>query len=338
MSANLSYKKKLFSLSILFALLLLTYIFSFVFDPARRQEKTFSWFDLRHSYLADRIEIAGISGGAILVRINSVWYLRAALNSNITESNNTGSVIVADLPVRQQRVDDFFQVLSEKVRYTLYSKNANLQQAARLSLMPSSASRITIFSGSAPPLLDLLFGTAAAFGTDIYITRGGRQQSIYLGEDRFTFYTDSSPRLWLDTRLLPRTYSLAALQDVQLDFFANTNAAPLLFRRNTSGWIIPDTQIALNNASVEAWSKAILEIEAEDFAPEIDRETFAADAIVTLRFGDGAVFTIHIGNENEDGSRNALVSSLLQGGRLYNEPYTYVLSERTIERILTLPF
>ena len=306
----MTYKKKLITLSSLVAMLALVYTLSLIFDPARQGSRAFAWMDPRQQHLADRIEIFGPAGNSVLIRINDVWFL--------SESG-------IELPVRQQRVQDLFAALSRRDVYTL--RSTSLEVRDNLGLSVWGASRIIVRGGIGLPLLDLLIGRPGALGREVYLARA-YEREIYSGEDRFSFFTDWGPRVWLDFRLFPPTHAAAPaaamVQQVELSFALN-GAAPetYMLRRSGAGWVLQGNEgLDLANPRVDAWLRSVLEAEGEDFAAHAPS---AAEGSITLWFGDGTVRTIHLGPvEDGENRRKALVS----GSAL-----VHVLSSWTVERI-----
>jgi len=297
-----SYKTKLIALSTLVAALAVVYTLTFVFDPQRRHDRAFAWLEPRLHALADRIEISGPAGDTVLIRRNDIWFLNTAWG---------------EYPVRQQRVQDLFAVLSRRDMYTL--RSTSLEARESLGLSVGSASRIIVRGGIGLPLLDLLIGIGGALGMEVYLARADERE-IYSGDDRFTVFTDSGPMFWLDLRLFgdqPRAAAMVQQAEV------NSAQGSYILRRSGGGWELQGDESAdLVGSRVEAWLRAVLEAEGEDFSAQAPP---AIEGSITLWFGDGTVRIIQIGPpEDEENHRRAAVSGL---------PLVYVLSGWTVDRL-----
>jgi len=300
------YKKKLILLSTLAAALAIVYILSFVLDPQRWHDRAFAWLEPRLHSLADRIELSGPAGDAVLLRRNDIWFLSAWGN---------------EYPVRQQRVQDLFAALSRRDVYTL--RSTSLETRESLGLTVGSASRILVRGGIGLPLLDLLIGIGGALGRDVYMARADARE-IYSGEDRFTFFTDSGPLFWLDFRLFAGGRTAAMVQQAEVTFAPDTS---YILRRSGGAWVLQGDESAdLLNPRVEAWLRAVLEAEGEDFSAQ---SPSVVEGSITLWFGDGTSRTVQIGPiEDEENHRRAAVSG---------SPLVYVLSQWTVDRLFREP-
>ena len=301
------YRKKLILLSALAAALAAVYILTFVLDPGRRHDRAFAWLEPRLHSLADRIELSGPAGNAVLIRRNDAWFL------------STGW---GEYPVRQQRVQDLFASLSRRDVYTL--RSASLEARESLGLSIGSASRITVRGGAGLPLLDLLIGIGGAVGRDVYLARADARE-IYSGEDRFTAFTDSGPLFWLDLRLFaegpPRTAAMVQQAEVA---FAPAGAPPAsyLLRRSGGGWVMQGEDAGASGPRVEAWLRAVLEAAGEDFSPQAPP---AIEGTITLWFGDGTTRSMYVGPpEDGENHRRAAVSG---------SPLVFVISGWTADRL-----
>jgi len=338
----MTYRKKIVVLSALVAALAITYILTFVLDPAAARAAAFAWLDASAQDMADRVEIYGYNGYTELSRRNNVWF---------------ASTADGDYPVKQGRVDDLFAALSRKAAY---SQTASSTEAAeRLSLTENSASRITVRGGAGLPLLDLMIGRAAALGSEIYMRRAASSE-IYSGEDRFTYFTDATPASWYDLRLLASLGpdNIEAVQQADLILpatnissgnFTGVNTIDdnqsgdnqsdddqsgdntsgeitwgeiFTLRRRGGTWIIVGNEnTMLEPTRVDAWLRSVLEAEADGFAPAGGVDV---DASITLRLGDGTSRTIQAGPPGANGERSV---------RVAGSPYTYALGEWNFSRL-----
>ena len=296
------YKKKLILLSTLVAVLAVVYSLTLIFDPARRHDRAFAWLEPRLHPLADRIELSGPAGDTLLIRRNDVWFL---------------STVWGEYPVRQQRVQDLFAVLARRDVYTLRSTSPEARESLGLGI--GSASRIIVRGGIGLPLLDLLIGIGGALGREVYLARADERE-IYSGDDRFSAFTDSGPMFWLDLRLFGEHPRAAAMvQQAEISFAQSS----YMLRRSGGGWELQGYESAeLLTPRVEAWLRAVLEAEGEDFSAQAPS---AIEGSITLWFGDGTARSIQIGPpEDEENHRRAAIS----GSSL-----VYVLSGWTVDRL-----
>ena len=310
----MTYKNKVMLLSILITFLAIIYVLSFVFDPGGSREKTFAWLNSEHLLLADGIEISGAGGLTTLKRINNVWVFSGASG---------------DLPVKQDKVNDLFALLTKKNVYSISS--ANHEAMEKLGLLDENASRITIRGGAGLPLLDLIIGVSDALGREIYLGIAGRSE-ICLAEDGYSYFTEAKPSSWYDLRLLsnvlpqgsaPLTTSMVQQVEVTAGEKAN------VLRRGGRGWLIPGNEsLQLDAGRIEAWLRLVLEAEGEDFdfaagevqAMETLMETLM-DGSITLYLGDGSSRTIQIWESIENENTYKCVVS--------GSPLIYILSDRT---------
>ena len=323
----MTFRKKAMILSALLALLVLANLLTFVFDPGKPRSSSFAWLDPSLVQAADHIELygrdsinnKGDSGDpVVLIRRNNRWLFR-------------GDGI--ELPVKQSRVEDLLSALSRKAVYP--GRAASREASAALALDEGRSSRILVRGGAGLPLLDLLVGTADALGREVYLRKAGRSE-IHSGEDLFTVYTESKPVSWYDLKLFSgggaqdKSGAVTAenVQQIELNFFEaglsgeGAEKRSYMLRRQRNGWIMPGNESALiDSQRVDAWLRAVLEAEAEDFSREAPGAPWQS---ITLRLGDGSTRVIQAGAPDEMKSRNAILS----GSNL-----VYVLTERTLSRL-----
>ena len=312
-----TYKKRLVFLSALAAILAVIYILALVFDPARHGGRAFAWLEPRLHPLADRIEISGPSGDSVLIRRNDVWFLTAA---------------GIEYPVRQQRVQDLFAVLSRRDVYSL--RSASLEAREPLGLSLENASRILVRGGVGLPLLDLLIGISGAVGREVYLARA-YEREIYSGEDRFTLFTDSGPEFWLDFRLSggdPRPAAMIQQAEVT---FAPADAPPFSYSliRSGSGWALQGIEAAeVVSFRVEDWLRAVMEAEGSGFAAHPPAVVHGS---ITLWFGDGTNRSIQIGTLEASGEESGANSGgeAVIAAAVSDSPLVYVLSAWTVSRL-----
>ena len=323
----MTFSKKAMILSSLAAVLALANILAFVFDPGKPRSASFAWLDSSLLPAADRIELFGrdslaASGGesgspVVLIRKNNRWLFRGE---------------GMELPVKQARVNDLLSALSRK---DIYPRRAASDEArAALALDEGRSSRILVRGGAGLPLLDLLVGTADALGMEVYLRKAGRSD-IHSGEDFFTVYTESKPVSWYDLKLFPGNASenntgaiqAEAVQQAEVYFSEagssgeNLGKSSYMLRRQRNGWVIPGNESsAIDAQRVDAWLRAVLEAEAEDFGdmpPELLQS-------VTLRLGDGSTRIIQAGAPDEMKRRGVIIPG---------SNFVYILSEWAANRI-----
>jgi len=307
----LTYKKKVLILSSLVAVLALIYILTFVFDSENKRSAAFAWLDPSLFVMADGIEIYGPESRTVLKRRSGTWFV----------SGDSG-----EFPVKQERVDDLFDLLSRKANYPVRASSS--EGINRLALTEESASRITVRGGAGLPLLDLLIGNADALGREVYLRRAPWNQ-IYSAEDSFSYFINLKANSWYDLRLFPLAADLAGRSspaELSVDSIQQAEVSfpdeAYILRRSGRGWIIPGAENAALDANrVEAFLKRLLEAEADSFtanAPE------TIEGRITLQFWNGSTRSLQTGPLTEEGNRSATVSG---------SSYFYVLSERTFSNL-----
>jgi hypothetical protein len=253
--------------------------------------------------MADRIEITGPEGRIALNRRNAVWVFDA------------GHI---ELPVRQNRVEDLFALLSRRAVFPI--RAASPDAVARLGLTEAAAHRIRVQSGPGLPLLDLLIGSEDVLGREVYLRMSGRSQ-IHSGEGDFTFFTNLSPAAWFDLRLFqPFNVDIVQQADIILP-----GAEAFSLRRSGTGWVIPGENVFAEALRVEAWLRSVIEAQGDDFA--FDAPEYVEGSI-TLRLGDGSTRTVMVGPINEQGNRLVTASGGVSGSSL-----VYSLSDWNFNRI-----
>ena len=312
---SMVYKKKAALLSLLVAILALVYILSLVLDPERQRGRAFAFLDGKLLDLADRMEIYGPGGTAILNRRNNVWVFQAG---------------ALEYPVKQGRVNDFLFALSRKDLYPLRTASTGARESLGLvegsSVSERRGSRVIVRGGAGLPLLDLLIGRGDALGREVYLARAGGKE-IYSGEDRFTLYTDSVPQSWYDLRLFSEGINVTVVQQADITLPGNETKSYTLRRHRTegsgSGWIIAGNEsAALDSLRVDSWLRSVLEAEADDFGAEAPA---SVEGSITLRLGDGTSRVIQTYPETDEEGRRLVT--------LTDSPFVYVLSERVFMRL-----
>ena len=304
------YRKKAGLLLALVVVLTIVYVLSIVFDPANRQSKAFAWLDTQLINMADRIEVYGINGDVELVRKNNVWFS------------------ADEKPVKQGRVNDLFVALSKKQAYP--ERASSSEARGRLGLNAENASRIVVKGGAGLPLLDLLVGNGDALKKEIYLRRA-ESNTIYSGDDLFSYFTDANPSTWYDYHLFLEDPSksdfllgpgFSRIDSVQRVEIKTPGKDPYSFTRNGTAWTItPSVNEPLDGFLIDSWLRTVLEAAADSFGT-IAPETIEAN--ITLWFGDGSVKTIEAGPEDSENFRNLKIS---------DSPYIYKISEWNFARL-----
>ena len=298
-----TYKIKVAVLSALVAVLAIIYILILVLDRDYRRSDVFAWLDTSLALMADRIEITGSEGRIALNRRNNVWVFDA------------GNM---ELPVRQNRVEDLFTLLSRRAVYPV--RAASREAAESLLLTEETAFRILVRGGVGLPLLDLMIGAGDVLGREVFLRMADRNQ-IHSGDGDFISFTNTSPSAWYDLGLF-RPFTIDMVQ--QADIVAGGDTFSL--RRSGTGWTIPGDGAYIEPFRVEAWLRSLTEAQGEDFVfdfPDI------IEGSITLYFGDGSTRFLEAGDVNEHGHRNIMVSDSSLVYSLSDWAYNRIFRERT---------
>ncbi|MDR0474155.1 MAG: hypothetical protein LBH43_10850 [Treponema sp.] len=295
------YRKKILLLSALALLLALIYAGTFFLDSGLREEmrSKYSWIKPQMLELADRIEIAGMSGPVILERKKNIWVMPL-----YTEEGGRG--ISRDFPVKQPRVNDLFKALSRRANYPLRSVIASGQD--RLGLGEGQASRIIIRGGAGLPLLDLQIGFGGAFGSTIYLRKTGSGEARS-GEDIFSIFTETGRNVWYDLSLF-ENIPPDMVQRVLVNAPGNTGSYSISRSGRTWSFSFLNTSAAdfsftIDRFAAESWIRFITTLEADDFDYFLKKDdpVFNMGSII-LELGDGTFRTLSAGfsdvTEGED--------------------------------------
>ncbi|MDR3304204.1 MAG: DUF4340 domain-containing protein [Treponema sp.] len=323
--------RKLYALSGLVAALVVIYIATLIFEPERvnTRDSRFVWLDEKWVTQADGIEIAHEGRRIALSRKNGEWIV----------VNDGG-----EYPAKQLRVEDLLHVLAAKAAYPVRANTAH----ERFGLSEAASSRIVIRGGlSENPLLDLLVGETDAMGA-VYL-RKNKQDEVRSGmNSTLAGYAVSAVTSWYNLRLFPEDASGTGIDTVQRvviqapppddEAAASDNAldrppvAPppppeLSLTRQEGGWRVSDSSgdHAANTQTVEAYLRALLDIEGEDFAATTPSESSPFDETgwVRLELGDGNTRAIRFGPAPDAANRYHAIAQGL-GAR---NGFVFVLSE-----------
>ncbi|MCL2805543.1 MAG: DUF4340 domain-containing protein [Treponema sp.] len=297
----MSYKKKLYILVSLVAVLALLYIGNIVFysDLGARQS-SFAWLDSKTAERSNRIIVSSQTGVLELVKQNGKW-----------------SVLYDDIffPARQIRVQDFLDVLTTRSAWPVRSSSASTHERFGLD---DDASRITIY-GEDAVLLNLLVGDDDAMGRETYFRKEGNNE-VRSGDSGIKIYTTGSIGNWFNYRLIPET------EGGQLDFNSvqrmsvYTSSETQVFSRRNRTWVISGIEVANPDIpGLESYIRTVINTEADSFSDSVfhDDPLFEQSRIV-VEFGNGAVYNIRLGEGDDIGRLFAHVSKGDQG-----EPLIY---------------
>ncbi|MDR1059023.1 MAG: DUF4340 domain-containing protein, partial [Treponema sp.] len=299
------YKKKVLILSALVILLAVVYALTLFFDPDRvsARDASYVWLDGGLVPQADRIEISGSQGETVLSRINNNWVV------------SRGGL---DYPVKQPRVADLLKLLSDRKSYPVRAGGESSHE--RLGVGEGASSRIVVRGGPGlpgterPPLLDLIAGDTDAAGA-VYLRRRGENE-VRSGEDLFSSYINGSASSWYNLRLFPEEGRLEVPSVQQIRVIPPDDGRTAdweedqftLIRRN-DGWVLQDSDQALDTPRVDSYVRAVLEAEGEDFDSSLNAASpvFTSGRII-LELGDGSSRTLRAGPGGDQNRRGVVVS------------------------------
>jgi hypothetical protein len=300
-SRKMTYKNKIITLSSVIAALAIVYILTIIFDPQRRGSRSelYSWLQPGQNN-----KISGIS----IVKPDETLNL----------SHNGGKWFVTrdgkDYPARQVRVEDFLTALSKKAPYPVRSSSASAH--TRLSLTPETATQITVYAGSGPPLLALLVGQSDITGQSVYLRKQGENE-VRSGEDKFSVYTNSPINSWYNLRLFPENEDgKLDVKDIQrlIVYPPEEAEAPgvgisQIFTRSNKEWTFNFDITNPDFSKVDSYIRDILGVSGDDFIDGINlSDPMFNAARIIMEFGNGSTRTLRLGPSNEDGGRYATIS------------------------------
>ena len=309
------YKKRLIiNLSIIF-LLIFIYVLTFIFDSQAMALKSsnYIWLEERFFDLISRIEIFGTyripntgnnTNTIILDRKNNNWV--------ISQYDLNGNII--DYPARQSRVEDFLSILSRRDNYPIRSLSQTMETAA----FGNEPSRITVYGGSGPPLLDMFVGFTDHSTSHIFLRKYGERE-IRTGQDIFSLYTDNDISFWYDLRLFP-DINPAMVQRLHILNIENQDISSI--SRSLNVWINEKSTSVFPGA--DSYIRFIIESRAEGF---IYHDNIIIQNSIILELGDGSIRFLDIGFSDNDSLHIAKIRGL---------PYVYYLSEWTVNNLLML--
>jgi len=294
----MTYKRKLYILSGIIAVLAVVYMLTIVFDPERvgSRSAAYSWLEPGQNDRISGITIARSDETITLVRNGGKWFV-----------SHNGK----DYPAREMRIEDFIAALSKRAPYPVRSSSASSHE--RLSLTEGKAVRVTIAAGAGLPLLNLLIGQGDLTGQSVYLRKQG-QNEVRSGEDIFTSYTQSALTSWYNLRLFPETENgrLTTANVQRLTVYhpaGGVNAPPQIFTRSGKSWTFNFELANPDMAQVENYIRDILNTSGDDFADYITpSDPLFNNSRIVMELGDGTIRTIRFGPPDENGGVLAAVS------------------------------
>lgn len=271
--------------------------------PAR-----FSWLSAEAAERAARIELRTPSLAVVLVRSADRWYLER------------GGI---RYPAKQSRVADLLAALVLRASYL--RRDGSREAYERLSLLESSASRITVYGDpAAPPLLALLIGAADASGLELHLRRQG-EAAVYSGRDGFSPFLSGADASWLDLRLFPREGAEALRpESVQRVLVRAEDGSYTLARTGAAAWLL-DGSARASSRNADALLRALADLEGEEILDPEAAAAFQESASVVLELGDGRNRIVALGPEDQTGRRAARVGGVSP---------TFLLAPWAVERLL----
>ena len=305
------YKKKLYLLGSITALLTIIYILTFVFDPVRRNARNerFTWLSAASREEADRIEIFHHEEKFEIVYKYGSWV--ALLGQQ-------------EIPAREGRIDDLFRLLGTRGAFPRRGSNS----ASHGDLGLDGAIRLVIRGGGGLPLLDLFVGNDDPSGMSVFLRKNGENE-FRSGDKLIGTYIKGEFNSWLNLRLFEEI-SVAQVQRVLVSFrdFYGTKDEPTPFpyegytvSRSGENWLIAGSTV--EKGRTDNWIQTILETQGDNIllVPRENRDEindlFSIIANIRLEMGDGTALDLQVEKSKYDDTYVAYVSG---------KPYMYLLS------------
>jgi hypothetical protein len=348
---KMTFKKKVIILCGLSAVLLVSYILTFVLSSTERAARGAQWAPLTKEDVAnaDSIEIKTDwqeepqgdalvegnnlpEGNLLFVKVENNWFIQL-------EGKN--------YPARSSRIDDMFDALTKKAPYIVHSNSES--SYAKFQVADDAKKVITIKRGDLS-LLKLYIGSGEASWNSIYVRKGG-ESAVRSGKDIFSAYTTGGSNAWCDTRLFPEHDALGlsvdAVQRIRVVPPASSIAAttaegespikassPYGIVRDGKAWKFDGAVSGeeLNGSAVDEAVRFMLDSSGESFVTDVSTNdaSFAesnADAgRVFLEIGDGKTYSVTLG-QKVNGKYTALSTLTAAGG------YVVSLSDWTVSRL-----
>jgi hypothetical protein len=283
----MAYKKHLYILLIIIAVLTLTYAASLVFDPQTRsaRQASYVWLDSKAAEKINRITINTPDSVKELVKHGSQWFVET--------DNKT-------YPARQLRIDDFIVNFTKRASWPVRSSSASSHE--RLGLTEGAGTRVRLMSDN-NIILDVLIGGTDITGNEIYLRKNG-QNEIRSGTANIRSYVSGPVTGWYNLRLIPES------EDSKFDNVQRVSVygqEQIFFTRKNREWTIAGVTVQNpDQGAVDSYIRTILNTEGDDFNETIAvYDNMFNHSSIVLEFGNGNVKTIKISDADEQGRRFA---------------------------------
>ncbi|MCL2273120.1 MAG: DUF4340 domain-containing protein [Treponema sp.] len=307
------YKKKLYILTALIAVLVLLYTGNLIFTSgAVSRQSSFVWLDSKIAEKAGRIAMLSVGNddeqtSFELLKQNDKWFV---LNNDKT------------YPARQTRIKDFLNLLTNRSSWQTRSTNASSHERFGLD---DRASRITIYGDNSfvteTVLLDLLLGNDDYIKNETYY-RKADQNEVRSGDSSIKTYLTGSVSGWYNLRLISGSggeqVDIANVQRVTVTSPSETQ----IFSRRNRTWVITGIQIANPDIpAIENYIRTLLNAEGDGFDDNvsIDDTSFEHSRIV-IEISNARIITVSINEGDESGRRLAKVNGGPYEGYVYSIP------------------
>jgi len=287
----MTYKKRLVCLVLIIFVLLSAYIGSFLLNIDFKKTSVFySWLDSDSAEKASRIVFYTEWEEFEFNKRNELWL--------ITHNGY-------EYPARQQRMMDFFSILTTRAEWPVRSSNESSHERFG---MDEYASRITIY-GEYSVILDILIGKDDVMGTEAYFLKIG-QNDVRSGDNTIKAYMTNAITGWYNFRIIPESESnpIDAGNIQRMSVFNGDQTQ--VFSRNYLGWDISGIDVSIPDVNgIENYIRTILNTEGDNFVHHVSRDdpVFNQNRIV-LEFGNGRILTIRISDPDESGRRLVNIS------------------------------
>jgi len=298
----MTYKKKLYILIAVTAVLALLYTGSLIFNSdfaARRS--FFVWLDSGTAEKTTRIVINSYNGEYELSKQNNLWFILHDEKA---------------FPARQIRVRDFLNALTTRSSWEIRSSSASSHE--RFGVDEMNASRITFYADSSV-ILDLLLGGNDVIRNETYFRRYG-QNEVRSGDSSIISYINSSLAGWYNLKLISGSdgepVDISAVQRVSVQ---KTPDEVQTFTRRNRSWAITGIEIANPDiTAIENYIRVILNTEGDSFSDTVSWEDPMLDhSRIIIELGYNRAYTIRLSEGDESGRVFAHVS-----GSEYNHVYS----------------
>jgi hypothetical protein len=311
------FKKQVYFLSGLVALLALANILTVVFEPDRlfSRSAAYSWFDPRFKDQVNRISISRSSGILELERKNNKW--------SVLEDG-------AEYPARQILIEDLLKILSDKAAYPVRASAVSSHEQLGVS-GENAESRIVLYGAAGQPLLDLLIGNIDVSGRGVYLRNAGENEVRLGNNEQFMGYAARARSSWYNLRLIPESETMGSTDVRRITIYPSAGSGDLSdkkaswdFTRDQNTWTISGLSVTNpDKIKIENYVRNILDIEGVDFVKNAESLSFD-DSRVVIELGNGTAYTISMGPPDSTSRRNASVSGA---------PHIYAIAGWMADRI-----